>query len=346
MKSFVHTFSVELNWKLVGMLSKIDRFDAYWTSMERLFGKQLRQLKSIATVRSVGASTRIEGSELSDEEVENLLKHIDVTSLDERDQQEVAGYFDVLDLITEAHPSIEISEGSIKNLHNILMKHNSKDTWHKGDYKKHSNAVEAIYPGGQKQIIFRTTEPGFPTQDAMRSLVEWYVSDKETPGLLKAAVFSYDFVSIHPFQDGNGRLSRLLSNLLLLKNGYSWIQYVSLEHEIEHRKSEYYSVLRSCQAQRPNESIDEWLFFFLECLLSMQEYLTEKLQGTTMGEELSQKEKSVLIFIQSHAHCSSGEISKRLAIPNPTVKKILTDLVEKGIIDRHGLGRGTSYTAL
>jgi Fic family protein len=129
------------------------------------------------------------------------------------------------------------------------MKHSKKDEWHKGDYKQHTNAVEASYPDGIKQIIFQTTEAGFATQDAMRALNDWYKKDKNTHPLVKSALFAYEFVSIHPFQDGNGRLSRLLSTLLLLKNGYNWIQYVSFEHKIENRKSEYYRVLRNCQAQ-------------------------------------------------------------------------------------------------
>lgn len=168
------------------------------------------------------------------------------------DALEVIGYFDVLGIIAESYDNIDISESSIKNLHNILMKYSTKDAWHKGDYKKQSNTVEATFPDGAKQVIFKTTDPGYPTQIAMRQLVDWYNSDSQTHPLVKSALFAYDFVSIHPFQDGNGRLSRLLSTLLLLKNGYKWIQYVSFEHEIESRKTEYYKVLMSCQAQRPN----------------------------------------------------------------------------------------------
>lgn len=199
-------------------------------------GQSLKQLKSISTVRSVGASTRIEGSKMSDAEVDVLLKNIDITKLEDRDSQEVVGYFDTLDIITESYQDINITESSIKNLHNILLKHSKKDSWHKGDYKQHSNAVEANYPDGTKRIIFETTEAGFPTEDAMRSLFKWYKTDKETHPLVKCASFCYEFVSIHPFQDGNGRLSRLIASLLLLKNGYKWIQYVSFEHEIESKK--------------------------------------------------------------------------------------------------------------
>jgi Fic family protein len=301
-------------------------------------------LKSIATVRSVGASTRIEGSKMSDEEVEVLLKEIDITKIEDRDSQEVVGYFETLDIISESHQDIQIGESGIKNLHNILLKYCKKDAWHKGDYKQHSNAVEAKMPDGTRQIIFQTTEAGFATQDAMRQLMDWYNNDNETHPLVKCALFAYDFVSIHPFQDGNGRLSRLISTLLLLKNGYKWIQYVSFEHEIESRKTEYYRVLRGCQAQRPNEDVSDWVHFFFEALLNIQSQLMNKLDNKGVATQLSPKEKSILTFISNHAGCKSGDIAQKLGIPSPTVKRILPDLLTKNLIEKFGTGPGTNYS--
>ena len=184
MKNTVHTFKIDIDWKLIQLISQIDRFDASWSAIEKKEGQSLKQLKSIATVRSVGASTRIEGSKLSDEEVEVLLNDIDITKITDRDSQEVVGYFDSLDLISESYEHIDISENSIKNLHNILLKHSKKDEWHKGDYKQHSNAVEAKLPDGTHQIIFQTTEAGYPTHDAMRSLINWFSRDTITHPLV------------------------------------------------------------------------------------------------------------------------------------------------------------------
>lgn len=344
MENLVHTFKLNLDWKLVGLISQIDRFDASWTSIEKKEGQSLKQLKSIATVRSVGASTRIEGSRMSDEEVEVLLKQIDITKLTDRDSQEVVGYFETLDIIAESFDDIEIKESSIKNLHNILMKHSTKDQWHKGNYKQHTNSVEASFPDGTKQIIFRTTEAGFPTEDAMGALIEWYKKDKTTHPLVKCALFAYDFVSIHPFQDGNGRLSRLLATLLLLKNGYKWIQYVSFEHEIESRKSEYYRVLKSCQAERPNENVNDWVNFFFDALKNIQNQLLNKLEQSGVEAKLSPREKSIITFIGNNPGCKSGDIAKRLDIPSPTVKRILPELINKNLIEKHGTGPGTNYT--
>jgi Fic family protein len=344
MEKTVHTFSLNIDWELVRLISQIDRFDASWTSIEKKEGQSLKQLKTIATVRSVGASTRIEGSKMSDEEVEALLKEIDITKIVDRDSQEVVGYFETLDLISESYEEIPVTESSLKNLHNILMKYSKKDEWHRGDYKQHSNSVEAKLPDGTRQIIFKTTEAGFPTQDAMRFLVEWYASDDETHPLVKCALFAYEFVSIHPFQDGNGRLSRLLATLLLLKHGYKWIQYVSFEHEIESRKTEYYSVLRSCQAQRPNEDVTDWIRFFFSALGNIQTQLMLKLKSKGVETRLSPREKSILTFIENNAGCKSGDIAKRLGIPSPTVKRILPELLEKNLIEKFGTGPGTNYS--
>ncbi len=342
----VYSFSLTIDWSLLNTISQIDRFDSQWTAIERKEGQSLKQLKSIATVRSVGASTRIEGAKMTDEEIDVLLKQIDITKLDDRDSQEVVGYFEVLDTISESYTDIPATESNIKSLHNLLMKYSTKDEWHKGNYKQHNNAVEATFPDGTKQIIFQTTETGFATEDAMRSLVEWYTSESNVHSLIKTAAFAYEFLSIHPFQDGNGRLSRLLSTLLLLQNGYNWVQYVSFEHEIESRKSEYYSALRSCQAQRPNENITEWIVFFLDALKNIQSQLMQKLDVSGTEAQLSPREKSIITLIGNYSGIKSSEIAEKLNIPAPTIKRTLAELIEKGLIEKIGTGRGTSYTAI
>uniref|UniRef100_UPI00404AD31D Fic family protein n=1 Tax=Flavobacterium sp. TaxID=239 RepID=UPI00404AD31D len=344
MENNVYNFKINIDWELIGVISQIDRFDASWATIEKKEGQSLKQLKSIATVRSVGASTRIEGSKMSDDEVNNLLQELDITKLEDRDSQEVVGYFHACDVISESFIDIDISESSIKNLHNILMKYSKKDEWHRGKYKQHSNAVEANFPDGTKQIVFQTMEAGFPTEDAMRALINWYHFDSKTHPLVKCALFTYEFLSIHPFQDGNGRLSRLISTLLLLKNGYNWIQFVSFEHEIENRKPEYYRVLRSCQSQRPNENVSDWSNFFFDALKNIQEQLMLKLKNNGIEIQLSPREKSILTFIENNAGCKSGDIAKKLGIPSPTIKRILPELIIKNLIEKHGNGPSTNYS--
>ncbi|MFD2720215.1 Fic family protein [Hymenobacter monticola] len=344
METQVHTVAVTLDWGLLAAVSKLDRFDASWSAIERREGQTLKQLKAIATVRSVGASTRIEGSRMSDAEVDVLLRNTDITKLEDRDSQEVVGYFQALDLIAESYADIDITENSLKGLHSQLLRFSRKDEWHRGNYKQHPNSVEANLPDGTKRLVFATTAPGIATEDAMRALLAWYAQDTATHPLVKCALFCYEFLSIHPFQDGNGRLSRLLATLLLLRQGYVWIQYVSLEHEIESRKTEYYRELQRCQSQRPDENISSWLTFFFSALGNVQQQLLQKL--TTNGPEggLQPREKSILLFIENNPGCRSGIIASRLGIPAPTVKKILAILVERGLIARHGSGPGLNYT--
>ncbi len=283
---------------------------------------------------------------MTDEEVKILIDKLNISKLEERDEQEVAGYFETLDTIAESYRDIEITEGNLKNLHKILMGRSEKDAWHRGNYKQVSNAVEASYTDGTKQIVFRTTEPGFPTEEAMKNLIEWYRADKETLPIVKTALFVYDFLSIHPFQDGNGRLSRLLGTLLLLQQGYSWIQYVSFEHEIETRKTDYYKVLMQTQKQRPGEHVGEWLTFFLDCLLKIQQQLTDKLSTLAYtAPQLPPREKNILAFIENRPGSKSGEIAEKLNIPLPSVKKILAAMVENKLIFKYGVGAGTNYVA-
>jgi Fic family protein len=344
MKSLIHTVKLLPDWQLVNELSRIDNFGGAWSAIEKREGQSLKQLKSIATVRSVGASTRIEGSKMTDDEVEALIKNLEVSKLEERDAQEVAGYYEALDTISESFRDIDITENNLKMLHNILMKYSEKDAWHRGNYKQHSNVVEATHTDGTKNVVFKPSDPGFATEDAMRQLILWYSADVVTPPILRVAIFVYDFLSIHPFQDGNGRLSRLIASLLLLRQTYSWIQYVSFEHEIENRKLEYYAVLMQCQRQRPGEDVYPWVTFFLNCLFNIQNQLMNKLQTKGVTSKMSPREKKIYTFIENHPGCQSGEIATKLDIPLPTTKRILIDMLERKLLAKHGVGKGTNYT--
>jgi len=342
----IYTFRfIPANWmQLTQELSQLDRFDAQWQAIERRERNTLKELKSIATVRSIGASTRIEGSRLSNDEVKVLIENLDINKLTERDQQEVAGYYDTLNLISESYRDISVSESSIRHLHNTLMKHSTKDGYHRGNYKMNSNRVERTEMDGSKTVIFETTAPGYATEEAMARLVEWYNGDATTHPLIRVALFVYDFLSIHPFQDGNGRLSRLLATLLLMKSGYVWIEYVSFEHEIEHRKKEYYKELMDAQRNRPGEDVTAWVTFFLDCLQNIQQQLMQKLKDKEQRAAVGVREQRIYQLVELNPGISSGEISKRLEIPAPTVKRILADLVASRNLIVHGAGRGTSYS--
>jgi len=337
----IYSFTLELSWKHLEILRQVEKFEIHWSKFRQREKSSLNQLKTLATIQSIGSSTRIEGSKLSDKQVQTLLENIDITQIEDRDSQEVVGYYNALDIVTESPKDLRLTESTIKNLHNVLLKISDKDDWHRGQYKQHSNAVQATFPDGSIQLIFKTTEPGFATDDEMKSLVNWMRSKDDINPIIKTAAFIYEFLSIHPFQDGNGRLSRLLTTLLLLRNGYEWIEYISFEHEIERRKNKYYKALRNCQAKRPNEDITEWIEFFLDSLRNLINKLNKKLEISE--SDLSPKQKNVFIFICNNPESKISKISEGSQIPRSTLKRIIKALIEKALIEKKGKGAGTNY---
>ena len=341
MKDTVYNFTVHLSWKHLEQLRVIEKFELLWADHKRAEGTSLNQLKNLATIQSIGSSTRIEGAKLSDEQVQTLLEDIDISQIEDRDKQEVVGYFNVLDIISDSHSELRLNESTIKSLHSVLLKLSEKDDWHRGQYKQHSNSVQASFPDGSTQIIFRTTEPGYATEDAMKSLVKWFTSTIEINPIIKTATFAYEFLSIHPFQDGNGRLSRLLTTLLLLQSGYDWVEYVSFEHEIEKRKKSYYQALRNCQAKRPNEEITEWIEFFITSLLNLTSKLNTKLELSQ--SDLTPNQKTAYLYICNNPESKTSKIVEGTNIPRGTLKRVLLSLIEKNMIERNGKGAGTHY---
>ena len=335
--------------QILKLIGTIDEFKGKWTTVERQSNRYLKELKKIATVESIGSSTRIEGVLMTDEEIKVLLKDIRISKLKTRDEQEVFGYYEALEIIFANYDDIEISESAVKNLHNILLKHSSKDKHHKGNYKNLSNKVDANYPDGSQRVIFNTTEPHL-TATEMHNLVEWtneQLQKQDIHPLLIISTFIYEFLSTHPFQDGNGRLSRLLTTLLLLKSGYPFIQYVSFESIIEKRKKEYYEALMSGQKNRntPNEKITTWTVFFLQCLTELIQKLEEKY--TTLqfkGGYLNERQKNVFDFIKGHQPVKLNDLGTHFKDISPnTLKKDLLYLKQENFIESIGKNKGTIY---
>jgi Fic family protein len=335
-----------------GLIEKIDKYNRNWKRRDQLDPEQLRSLRKLAAIQSIGSSTRIEGSSLSDEEVARLIENMDITQLVSRDQQEVAGYYRVLDILQEQYGELTLSETLIKGLHNELMRFSSKDNHHRGDYKKQSNRVVATDEAGNERTIFNTTSV-LQTPDAMRKAVEWYdrsLGEGNRHPLIIVFTFVYEFLTIHPFQDGNGRLSRLLTNFLLLKAGYEFVLYHSIEQRIEDEKKAYYKALMLAQRYRgkEEEEIGRWLFF----MLNTMQKLTQKLDDdeVMIVEEpqalyLNRRMRNVLDFFKQEDELSVREIDELLPeISRSTVKNDLSQLTKAGYLKRHGKGRGTVYT--
>ena len=175
----------------------------------------------------------------------------------------------------------------------------------------------------------------------MQSLIQWKSQNTIVNPIVKTAAFVYEFLSIHPFQDGNGRLSRLLTTLVLLQNGYKWIEYVSFEHEIEKNRKKYYQALRNCQAKRPNEEITMWVDFFIQSLLNLIQKLKSKFE--LVQSDLTTNQKNVYIFISNNPQSKSDQIINATDIPRATLKRILLALLDNNLIDKNSNGAATTY---
>ena len=335
--------------QIMKQLSIIDSFKGNWEIIDLKHSQYLKELRQIATIESIGSSTRIEGATLSNHEVEKLLKSVKIKKLKTREQQEVLGYYEALQVILENYKDLPITESYLHQLHSILLKHSHKDQTHKGKYKNLSNQVVANYPDGTTQIIFKTTEPHL-TPKEMESLLLWLDNRFENSDMhpvMITATFIYEFLSIHPYQDGNGRLSRLLTTLILIKQGYEFTQYISFEHIIEERKEEYYRSLMDGQKNRynDNEKIDKWILFFLDCMIILIKRLEKKYETyKKLEKELNERQKEVLSFIKQEKITTIGRISKAFKNHSRnTLKKDLIYLVNEGLILKTGQLKGTKY---
>lgn len=342
-------FDMATNQELIKLIGVIDNFKGKWDITENRENRYLKELRRIATIESIGSSTRIEGAILTDEEVEELLENLNITKLKNRDEQEVIGYYEVLELIYDNYDNIHLNESYIKQLHQLLLKHSSKDERHRGSYKAMSNQVVANYPTGEQKVIFKTTEPAM-VEGEMRELIEWAREELEGETLhplIAIASFIYDFISIHPFQDGNGRLSRLLTTLLLLQHDYSFVQYISFENHIEQYKREYYEVLMSGQKNRGTgaEKINEWVLFFLHSLHNLSRKLEQKYNlFKSKGGYLNDRQSLIKEYIGKNQPVKVSDIVKDMPEFNVnTIKKDLKYLRQEKEIRMIGRGKGSIY---
>jgi len=333
----------------IKLISEIDEFKGKWSVLTSLSPDRLASLKHIATIESVGSSTRIEGAKLTDSEVENLFSGLGRTSFKSRDEQEVAGYAETMELIFESYNEIPVDENHIMQLHQLLLKHSSKDARHRGKYKKFPNHVEAFNAEGRSLgVIFETASP-FRTPSMMKELAGWFneeSSKKELHPLLIIAIFLVNFLAIHPFQDGNGRLSRILTTLALLKSGYSYVTYSSLEKIIEDNKDNYYLALRRAQStlHTGNKKLNEWIIFFLQSLKKQVSMLESKLQTEKTIMRLPPLSQEILRIAREHGKVMVRDAEKITGANRNTIKAHISALVRNGRLTMAGKGKGAWYS--
>ena len=334
--------------ELLRYISEIDEFKGSWSAQQNQSPERLQALRRVATIESIGSSTRIEGSKLSDQDIESLLSQVGKTSFETRDEQEVAGYAEVMETVFDSYLDIPVTENYIKQLHSQLLRHSEKDDWHKGEYKKHSNSVEAFDVDGKSLgVVFETTTP-FDTPREMQALLAWTresLEDNSFHPLIVIAVFNVVFLAIHPFQDGNGRLSRVLVSLLLLKAGYSYTPYASLESIVEKNKDAYYLALQRTQKTLKAELIDwlPWLSFLLHSLKRQKDHLLSKTPGNVFSE-LPHESLLIMQYVDEQGRITVREAEGLISsVSRPTIKNRLSELVGEGLLVRKGKGRGTWY---
>jgi Fic family protein len=342
--------TIRITPEILRLIAEIDEFKGAWRALGTLAPERLSALRRVATIESIGSSTRIEGSKLSDRDVERLLANLEIKSFATRDEQEVAGYAEVMDLVFRAWNDISISENHIRQLHRDLLVHSEKDAWHRGNYKTASNSVAAFDEDGRQiGIVFETATP-FDTPRLMRELVDWLTSERSDGRLhplLVIAVFTVVFLEIHPFQDGNGRLSRILTTLLLLQAGYAYVPYSSLESVIEQSKEGYYLALRQTQGTIRNAAPDwqPWLIYFLRALQQQMKRLAKKIEHERIVlSSLPDLSLRILDHARAHGRVSTGDIIKLTGASRNTLKQQFRQLVDKGHLVRQGGGRTTWYT--
>jgi len=329
-------------------IARIDELKGRWAGGARLSPQVLGRLKRSVLVTSTGASTRIEGARLSDEDIEKLMRGISIQKFRDRDTQEVKGYYELLLNVFNSWETLHLSESTIKHFHNELLKYVEKDTRHRGDYKKTENKVEMIGEAGKSVGTLFDTTPAYLTPIEMQELVETTKNELKSRHwhpLLVIGNFLVIFLNIHPFQDGNGRISRVLTNLLLLKEGYAYMPYVSHEKLVEDNKPDYYLSLRKSQqslrTERPN--IVPWLDFFLSIVLKQSEMAISLLSQENIDRILSPKQIVVWQYLQTVPEATPGEIAKHTMVARPTVSQVLARLMLLKKVERIGMGRTTRY---
>ena len=341
--------SLQITPEVLSLIASIDEFKGTWRALGRLAPERLSALRRVAKIESIGSSTRIEGSKLSDREVEKLLSNLEIKTFDTRDEQEVAGYAELMDLVFSAWQHIPFNENHIKQLHQTLLRHSKKDERHRGQYKTNSNSVAAFDENGVEiGIVFETASP-FDTPRLMTELVDWVNEERDQAllhPLLIIAIFVVVFLEIHPFQDGNGRLSRALTTLLLLQTGYAYVPYSSLESVIELNKESYYLALRQTQGtirtQAPNWQ--PWLVFFLQSLAEQVRRLEKKVEREKIVlATLPELSLHIVEFARDHGRVTMADAVKLTQANRNTLKQHFRNLVARGHLQQRGSGRGVWY---
>lgn len=344
----LRSFDHRKNWEMVlapeivTMLMELHEFKGKQSKFLETKRDVLSQLVYVAKIQSAEASNKIEGIQTSDERLNALLK--DKTMPKSRSECEIAGYRDVLNTIHESHDYIPINSSMILQLHKDLYKFESYDIG--GKYKLSDNIIEEDI-NGNKVVRFKPVA-AWETPDAVQSLCDEYnnaLGEGKIDSLILMSMFILDFLCIHPFNDGNGRMSRLLTLLILYKADYIVGKYISIEHLIEKTKDFYYDSLEKSSVKWHENENDyaPFLKYMLGVLLAAYRDFADRIELIDYGK-LSKPERIARFIKDSYGEITKTEIMKAFQdISQITVQRTLAELLEKGEIIKIGGGRYTKY---
>jgi len=346
-------FSSEQTEEFYAVISEIDSIKNTIRLTDKLLPQTIERLTQSVIVTSTGASNRIEGNRLSDDEIEKLYRNLRIKKFKTRDEQEVAGYIEVLEVILTSYDDMMVNESLVLQLHRDMLKHSDKDQRQRGNYKFGSNRVEARDQSGQLVgVIFDPTPPHLTAKE-MHDLMawnKWAGEENFKHPLIRLANFIFEYLAIHPFQDGNGRTSRLLTNLLLLQNGYNFTRLVSHESLVEQHKADYYLALNKSQSswKSNKEDISAWIGFFLGIVKGQASKALTLIEGDRIEHLLSVKQLALWQWAQLiyDAEFSRKDAIEALGFPPRTVEACIKKLVELKRLKRLGQGRSTRYKVI
>lgn len=303
----------------------------------------LDAMAEVAVIQSTGASNSLEGIRTTDRRLKDIMTQ--KTDLKSRDEEEIAGYRDVLATVHESYAFIDVTPNIILQLHRNLYRYTASTMG--GHFKIGDNEIRGIRPDGSEYVRFKPV-PAVATPDAMKQLCDAFnsavVSESIDP-LIASLLFVFDFTCVHPFNDGNGRMSRLLILLLLYKAGYMVGKYVSIEKEIERTKGDYYEALAASSDGWDTGENDPGPFirYMLGTLLACYRDFEERVSAVSQAK-LSKTERVETYLSKSIGPVKKAEIAAALPdVSTTTIERTLAALLEGGKIEKIGAGRGTAY---
>lgn len=335
--------------EFLNIIAALDEFKGAWKATGNIAPERLSALRRVATIESAGSSTRIEGSLLSDRDVRRIHGNMAATSFSTQDEQDVAGYLDAMKQIHQSWEHISLTEDHIRELHRTVLRFSDKDEQQRGCWKSSQNVVAAFDENGRQIGIVCETATPSDTPRLMTELVGWTntaLETRELHPLLVIGMFVVAFLAIHPFQDGNGRISRILTDLLLRRSGYAYTPCSSLESVIESNQLGYYLALRLTQRTLHSGSPDwqPWILFFLRSLQKQMQRLQKKMEYEhQLRAQLPELSRRILEFASENDCVTVSRLVTLTGASRNTIKKHLSHLAESQYLMISGRGRGSRY---